>query len=333
MRILMATGIYPPEIGGPSYYAKNLADAFRKKEEDIEVVYFGRVKGWPTGLRHLGLFFKLIPGAIGADVILALDTFSVALPAALVALILRKMLVIRTGGDFLWEQYVDRTRDMVPLPFFYDKHQPFSTKEKIVFALTKWIMKRAFVVFSTEFQKRIWMPAYGIKEERTVVIPNAIAARFEPQLAEKKNFLAFGRAIGFKNVLKMQEAFILAKEKVPEITLEEGKLPQHLLMEKIQKGYCVLVPSLAEISPNLVLDALRAGKPFITSKYCEYTEMYKDFGLFVDPLDVRDIAEKIVMMCDEKVYEKFSKNIAKHPLTRTYDALAEDFLALFKRLA
>jgi glycosyltransferase involved in cell wall biosynthesis len=332
MRFLIATGIYPPEIGGPAYYAKNLAEALQKKGHEVEIGTFGTLKRFPTGIRHFLLFLDLIPKVHHADVVIALDTFSAAIPALCAAKLFRKPLVVRTGGDFLWEQYIERTGDLVPLPHFYGKHRPFTFMERVYFFLTDILLARSTVVFSTAFQKNIWSSVYGLDEKRTHLIPNAITGHLEPIAPARKNFLIYGRDIQLRNKTKLKEAFALAKAKAPDIVLEEGQVPQHVLFERVRAGYCLILPSVSDISPNYILDGLRAGKPFVMTKYSEYAETYKDLGLFVDPLDAQDIADKIVLMTDETTYRRFVEKIREHPLTRTYAELADDFIRLAKTL-
>src|SRR5690348_11398603 len=119
MRILIATGIYPPEIGGPAEYAKNLKDAWNSQGHQVTVKVFSRFKFLPTGLRHLAYFLYIVPAVIRADFILSLDTFSAGLPAVLAARLFGKQIIVRTGGDFLWEFYVERTGELVLLKDFY----------------------------------------------------------------------------------------------------------------------------------------------------------------------------------------------------------------------
>lgn len=332
MRFLIATGIYPPEIGGPAYYAKNLAEALEGKGHKVDVGTFGNLKELPTGIRHLALFFKMIPVASQADVIIALDTFSAALPAYFAAALFRKKLIVRTGGDFLWEQYIERTGDPLPLPFFYEKHLPFTRIENIYLSITRFIVERSFVVFSTQFQKSVWINVFKISESKTSIIPNAITGMLNSKKPAKQNFLAYGRDVKLRNREVLKKAFEKAKVSVPDIELEIGQLPQHVLFERIENGYCLILPSVSDISPNYILDGLRAGKPFIMTKYSEYAETYKDFGFFVDPLDENDIAEKIVAMSDKATYDTFVKKIKAHVFSRTYAELADDFILLAKRL-
>ncbi len=330
MRVCIATGIYPPEIGGPAFYAKNLSETLRTKGQEVDVVTFGLLKILPIGFRHLALFLRLLPVVARADVVIALDTFSAGMPALLAAMLFHKPFIVRTGGDFIWEQYTERTGELVILPDFYDTKRVFSIKEKIYFAATRFLVKRSFMVFSSNFQKQIWMRAYALDESRTRVIPNAIMGSFESIKPERKNFLFYGRDLKLRNKKKLMVAFQNAKKKLPEIVLEVGQLPQSELLEKIRRSYCIILPSISEVTPNYVLDALRCGKPFILTKYSEFAETYPDFGLFVDPLDANDITEKIIEMANDATYQRMVERIQSHPITRTYSDLTDDFLELIK---
>ena len=58
MRIFIATGIYPPKIGGPAQYAQNLKEALEKLGHRVVVKTYGIEDRLPTGVRHLFFFFK-----------------------------------------------------------------------------------------------------------------------------------------------------------------------------------------------------------------------------------------------------------------------------------
>ncbi|MBU2219306.1 hypothetical protein KKG15_02345, partial [Patescibacteria group bacterium] len=83
MRILIATGIYPPDIGGPATYAKNLADEFLRRGCGVKVITYSIEKKLPLGIRHFVYFLKTIFNFRKTSVIIALDTFSVGLPSVL----------------------------------------------------------------------------------------------------------------------------------------------------------------------------------------------------------------------------------------------------------
>ena len=58
MRILIATGIYPPDIGGPATYSKVLFDELPKNGIDTEILSFGEVRHLPKGISHISYFFQ-----------------------------------------------------------------------------------------------------------------------------------------------------------------------------------------------------------------------------------------------------------------------------------
>ena len=75
MRILIVTGIYPPEIGGPAEYAKNLEEVWVSQGYQVSVKIFGRFKKIPWGVRHIVFFLYILPSVVRADYIVTLDAF------------------------------------------------------------------------------------------------------------------------------------------------------------------------------------------------------------------------------------------------------------------
>src|SRR3989344_4252755 len=141
MKILIVTGIYPPEIGGPAQYAKNLEDIWRSQGHKVSVRVFGRFSRIPWGLRHVLFLLYILPAVIRSDEILTLDAFSAGV-VVVAAKLFSKRVVFRTGGDFLWEFYVERTGDLVLLKDFYKtRMKQLSLKEKLVFYLTRWALQ------------------------------------------------------------------------------------------------------------------------------------------------------------------------------------------------
>lgn len=174
MKIVIAAPLWPPEVGGPAQYAFNLAREFKALGHRVKVVKFASVRPWPSGLRHLLYFAKIWAALWRAEWCLALDTFSVALPAVLAARLLGKKIIIRTGGDFLWENYVERTGDLVLLKDFYETRlDKMTLKENLIFYLSRWALRHASaLVFSTDWQRQIWFGPYGLELEQTKIIEN-----------------------------------------------------------------------------------------------------------------------------------------------------------------
>lgn len=328
MKIVIATPLYPPEIGGPSYYAKGLEESFKKAGHQASVVAYGNLRAAPTGVGHLRYFFRAFPQLRDADAVIALDTASVAVPAWLAAKLRRVPFVVRTGGDFVWERYLERTGDLIPLPFFYTEPRKLSFKEQLVFALTRFVVRRSLLVFSTEMQRGVWLRPYGLDARRTRVIGNAVDAPLPPEKPSRKNFLWYVRQTAMKNGANVRTAFAKAEEAYPDISLEEGQVPKRELLERMKSCYAVVLPSLTEISPNFILDALRFKKPFILDKYSGFATWLEPYGLLVDPLDVADIARAVEELASEEGYARAVERASAFSFVRTYDDVAKEFLAL-----
>jgi len=154
MHILICSGIYPPDIGGPAQYAQNLFEEFGKQDHSVWVSTYNFEKKLPTGLRHAFFFCKSFIRAAKSDFIIALDTFSVGLPTVILGKLLRKKVLLRVGGDFLWETYTARG-GRLGLKDFYQSMPVLTIKEKIIYGLFNFILKNSYVVFTTNWQKQI----------------------------------------------------------------------------------------------------------------------------------------------------------------------------------
>jgi len=116
-KIVIATGIYPPDIGGPATYASLFRDNLIKKGWQVEIVSFGEKnkkdeeaniskisRKWPKGLRHLIYLRVLSKVSVGADLIYALNATSAGVPARRVSKKLGIPLVLRIVGDDAWQR-------------------------------------------------------------------------------------------------------------------------------------------------------------------------------------------------------------------------------------
>ncbi|MFH1979249.1 MAG: glycosyltransferase family 4 protein [Patescibacteria group bacterium] len=327
MKILICTGIYPPDVGGPATYAKNLVNEFLHRGNKVKVIQYGIEKKLPIGVRHCFYFFKVIFNILGTDLIIALDTFSVGWPAVCVAKIFRKKIIVRVGGDFLWEGYVEQSGNLITLKDFNENLPKLSLKQKIIFRLTKFVLNNSKVVFSTEWQKRIWEKAYGLKQGTSSVIENYYGEKLKSNEAERKDFLWAGRPIKLKNVELLKEVF----EGIdPEIELDvTEKIPGEELVEKIKNCYAVILPSLSEVSPNFILEAVRYGKPFICTKETGLREKLENVGLFIDPLDKEDIRRKVIYLTDSDNYAEYKRKVGMFGFIHSWQEIVDEFLRFF----
>lgn len=362
MKILIASGIYPPDIGGPAQYARNLYETWRDErvnsgeptngkqkngkaksgelKNEVKIAAYRWERAFPPVIRHILFFLKIIRKGWNADLILVLDTWSAAVPAMFACRLMRKRYLIRTGGDFLWETYVERTGDMVLFKDFYPTRIPkLSRKEKVIFKLGgSALRKAAAIIFSTDWQRRIFEKAYGLNPEKDHIIENYCGPREAFAEPENRAFIAATRTLKWKNVESLRKAFAVAHEKVraaglPDIELDVGKAVYDSFVEKIRHSYAVILASLGDISPNMVFDAVRAGTPFILTKETGILERVGDCAITVDPLNRKDIVEKIVWLSDPKNRAAQAEKVRKFAFTHTWEQIADEIERVWKKSA
>jgi len=334
MNILITTGIYPPKIGGPAQYGKNLKTAFEEMNFNVVVKTFLFEDHLPSGIRHIFFFLKIVPAVLRSDVVFILDTFSVGLPSVFACKIFGKKSIIRTGGDFLWEQYVERTGKKVLLRSFYEqKKNNFSFKDRTIFRLTHWtLLNTSKIIFSTEWQRDIFINAYGLKKDRTFIVENYYGPKegnFEP---ETKIFIASARNLKWKNIDVLKKIFNKIKLINKDVDLFTDNTLFPVFMDKIKNSYAVIQVSLGDISPNLILDAIRHNKPFICTKEVGIFPRIKDAGFFVDPLNEKEIEQAVLNLLDEGEYKKACEKVRQFSFIHTWKNIADEFLEVVKSL-
>lgn len=354
-RVLIATPLYPPQLGGPAIYADNLAREFQSMGHRVLVRPFGGFLRWPVLVRHFLYFFSLWRDARKSDLIFALDYFSVGFPAAAAAIILRKPLVLRLEGDFLWEKFVERARKDVTLPIFYSKLQPLSRKERVIRSLSGWAMRRASrVVFSSEWRRKMVIGVYGIPEEKTAIIRNA-RSDYRGRTPSSRIVLWAGRMLYLKNLYRLIRAFSRINDGAWELHLvgdgpEKGRLekflreekikqvyifpaiPRAKLLEKISSAAFFVLPSLSDVGPNVIADAVAAHTPFILTKESGYAELVEDTGILVNPLSERDIAEKLKVLMKESKGREYGVKLQSFSFLKTWPEVAQEWLRLFQNI-
>ncbi|MDO8619893.1 MAG: glycosyltransferase family 4 protein [bacterium] len=348
MKILIATGIYPPDIGGPAQYARGVEEAWKKEGHQVKVLAFSAVcrtgvLNWklPTGIRHLYYFLRVLCSLPGTDFVFSPDTFSAAFPALLACKLFRKKLIIRTGGDFLWEQYVERTGDLVLLKDFYVTHvKRFNRKEKIIFSLLRFLFRHvAATIFSTAWQRDIFEKPYGLNLKKCFIVENQYGQQ-TPHLEHtdklknvgmSKVFVGGTRELRWKNLARVQEAFAKVQKKgLPvSLVLQTGSHGKFLM--DIEESYAVILASLGDISPNTILDAIALGKPFILTRETGLYDKLKDIGVWVNPEDVSDIAEKIEWLSDARNYEAQYAKIQAYSFTHSYEQISNEIMNIYAR--
>lgn len=351
MRILIATGIYPPDIGGPAEYARGVEKAWQKAGHEVKVLAFRFERRLPGGLRHLYYFLRVFFSLRGVDLVFSPDTFSAALPALLASKLSGKKCIIRTGGDFLWEGYVERTGDLVLLRDFYKTRintgrereltriSQLNLKERIVFNLLRYLFRNAdAVIFSTTWQQDIFATPYRLNARKCFIVENYYAFPSRPVYSDvlennriEKVFVGGTRKLKWKNIPKVTEAFARARSNGAPVSLDLEAGSREEFLSRVQSSYAVIIASLGDISPNTILEAISFGKPFILTRETGLHEKLKDIGVWVNPEDVNDIAAKILWLADDRNYAEQRRKIMAFSFTHSYEEIAKEILDIYAR--
>ena len=225
MKIVIATGIFAPDIGGPAVYSQNLSLELKKMGFGVKIITYSdsnvfesqnskilvsRVcRKYPKGLRHLLYFWRLLKLAKGTDVIYAQNIISAGLPAFLVAKLLRKKFVLRFGGDVLWEKASEKNETELSLKEYYQSGQ--FKKKKFLFFLSRFILKHSdLIIFPTIFLRDLYFNYYSLRQEKAEFIDYPfpeVEVKLAKTILEPKQILFAGRLIRFKNLARLIEAF------------------------------------------------------------------------------------------------------------------------------
>jgi hypothetical protein len=311
-----------------------LKTEFEKMGHTVKIETYLTEDKLPSGVRHLFFFFKIIPQVINSDIVFILDTFSVGLPAVLACELFGKKSIIRTGGDFLWEQYVERTSKKVLLRNFYEQEKNnFNLKEKIIFSLTRLTLKNATrIIFSTQWQRDIFIKAYGLEIGKTSIVENYYGPKEESAEPKTKLFVASTRHLKWKNIEVLKKIFYKIKLKESSVELFTDSILFLDFINKIKNSYAVIQVSLGDISPNLILDSIRCNKPFICTKETGIYSRIKDAGIFVDPLDEEEIEQAILNLLNQDEYEKAKERVRQFSFVHTWENIANEFINVYKNI-
>lgn len=337
MRVVVVTGIFPPDIGGPATHAADLADDLRRRGHDVVVLTLTDgprathakklvrwPRRWPWPARCTVVISWLVRNRRSYDVVYATGLH---LPAVFGARLARRPVVAKIVADSAW--FRASRLGLVDDDFeTYQQTDPKSWRDRLMRALRDWTVKRASAVtVPSDSLARVveaWQSGAGPSVRR---IPNGVLvpaglARGRNTSSEGLDVVFVGRLIPLKRVDLLLEAVALcdgvhltvvgdgsererlvalaARLAVADRVQFLGSLPHQDVLAELGRTHVLVMASEHEGLPHVALEALVMGVPVVASPAGGTTEVIVDGanGRLVDPASPEAFAEVLAGLRD-----------------------------------
>lgn len=335
MRLLICTGIFPPESGGPATYSQNLASELKARGHDVSVITYTDEKlvvqypfpvvGITRSRFKIWHYFKYFLAARrlgkGVDVLYAQDPVSAGYPTFLAAKILKKPFVVKVTGDYSWEQAMGRGLTDKPIDEF-QTWKPLPRSIARIRDIQIHVCKSAdLVITPSEYLKKL-VVGWGVKEKRIEVIYNAAPQIPMLKRDESRRALAVGaddflvlsagRPVRWKGFEALGAAVADLQVKNPNIKLRILSDAARATVLQYMKAADVFVLNTGyEGFSHVTVEAMAMGTPVIVSNVGGNPEIVNsgENGLLVDYNNAAQIQDAILEVYQHpELGEKFSKN-------------------------
>ena len=315
MKIVVVSGIWPPDVGGPASHAPALAEALLEAGHTVEVVTTADrtpaprpyplrwvARGRPAPLRHLAVVREVRSAARGADRVYAT---TMVRRAALGAALARRPLVVKLVADEAYERERRAGRFAGTLEQFQAERG--GLRVRLLRATRTAALRRASRVLVPSAYLRAIALGWSLDPARTTVVPNpAPEVPVHPTRDEARAALGIeGFALGVAGRLTEQKALedtLAALARVPRVALLVlGDGPERAALERraaqldvsdrvrflgagtrddvivlFRAVDAALLTSAWENLPHTLLEALAAGTPVIATAVGGIPEVVRD---------------------------------------------------------
>lgn len=328
MRVLVVSGIWPPDVGGPASHAPDVAAFLQRRGHDLEVVVTAGAapaprpyavrwtpRRLPVGVRHVHAAALVAARARRADVVYSTGMF---VRTAVAARLTRTPYVLKLTGDPAFERARARGLALGEVGAWQARR---GLLPRALGAARDWSVSGAAHVYCPSAYLRELAIGWGAPPERVEVLPNPAPAVPElPSRAElRRSFALHGATLAFAGRLTAQKALDVAFEAVartPDVELVvAGDGPERTRLERVAADRvrflgplgrdevlrlfaaadAAVLSSAWENFPHSVVEALAVGTPVIASDVGGVAEVVRDGenGLLVPPGDAAALADAV----------------------------------------
>lgn len=255
---------------------------------------FGHQKIWGTDFYLLPktFFWVLVPKIAfwlcltkKIDTVVAQGPLLEGLTGLALKKIMRKELIVELHGD--WEQRLRLPAWKNVLTFFAKRVLKNADKIRavanyLVLKAQKYAPAKPYFIFPTFTDLNDFLAEKDI--------------RFNHEI------LFVGRNDRVKGIKYLEEAFALIKKDFPDFKLSlvgeglpEGKLSLTEVRNRMKNCYCLVLPSLTEGLPRVILEAMALAKPVIASRVGGIPDLVKnqETGFLFEAGNSKELAEKL----------------------------------------
>ena len=332
MRVVLVSGIWPPDIGGPATHAPELAEFLRSRGHEVVAVTTADQAPAPTpyrldwvsrtvppGLRHGRTVALIALAARGADVVYATSMIG---RSGLGSLLARRPLVVKLVGDPAYERGLRRGLTDRRLEEFQGQQ---GLRIALLRGLRDLSLRRASrIVTPSAFLAEV-ATRWGIDRSRIVILPNPVSPpALAPRHELRRRYAFDGPTLVFAGRFVVQKSLEVAIEAIastPEVTLvlagdgpERARIeaaarqrglagrarflgaqPRHAVFELLRAADATLLSSSRENFPFTIVEALSVGTPAIATDVGGVAEVVEDGrnGLLVPPAAPAALARAI----------------------------------------
>jgi len=340
VKVLIITGIFPPDIGGPATYVPQIARALVDRRHHVTVLTLSDRRDEDTGRypyrlvrlprqrfkpwRWLSTVAKIIRLGLQSDV---LFVNGLAMEASLANLILRKPVVQKVVGDLAWERATSRGWSTDGFESFQKRRHDI--KVETMKSLRRWWVRKADMVIVPSGYLAHWVTQWGVPEGKIAVIHNAVEAPngihpAEVPVQAPVRLVTVGRLIPLKCIDKLVE-LIAYLDGVGLVIIGDGSERQrlealalalgvrdrvHFAGQKRQEealaimAVCdlLVLNSTHEGFPHVILEAMTLGLPVVATAVGGIPEILRhgENGRLIPPLDDRALLDAILSLVSSR---------------------------------
>lgn len=337
IKLLVATGLYPPDIGGPATYSRMIEEKLPAHNIVVSIVPFRQVRYLPKILRHIAYAWILLKQTKNVDCIYALDPVSVGLPALVVSLITRKPFMVRLGGDYAWEQGQQRFSLKETLDEYTQNRSTAPRMVKFLAAVQSFVVQRAWKIIAPSDYLKSIIETWGVDSSRVEVIYSALfpleihtvkAAIRERLLYSGTVVATVGRLVPWKGFDELIDVIADLRKDIPDIMLViigggpmrkqlnkkiidlklegrvrmVGKLSKDALGAAIKGADLFVLNTSYEGFSHQLLEVMDLGVPIITTRVGGNPELISDgvSGVLVPVHDTSELSKSIKHLLNNK---------------------------------